>query len=68
MNSFLLILLFIAISFLDYREMLKAKKVKIIVIYSGILGIAFILSELHILEKKVIGLNQIIAYIMGYFI
>lgn len=68
MNTFLLILLFIAISFLDYKDMLKTKKVKVIVIYTGILGIAFILSELHLLEKKLIGLNQIVAYIMRIFV
>ncbi|RTR27132.1 hypothetical protein EKG37_19815 [Robertmurraya yapensis] len=68
MSTFLLILLFIAISFLDYKDMLKTKKVKVIVIYTGILGIAFILSELHLLEKKLIGLNQIVAYIMRIFV
>ncbi|WP_170972262.1 hypothetical protein [Bacillus yapensis] len=60
--------MFIAISFLDYKDMLKTKKVKVIVIYTGILGIAFILSELHLLEKKLIGLNQIVAYIMRIFV
>ncbi|MEQ2525466.1 hypothetical protein WMO40_02030 [Bacillaceae bacterium CLA-AA-H227] len=68
MNTFLLILLFIAISFLDYRKLMQEKKVKVIVIYTGILGIAFILSELHLLEKKLIGLNQIVAYIMRIFV
>lgn len=68
MNTFLLILLFIAISIIDFRYMLKTKKVKLIVVYSGILVVAFILSELHLLDKKLIGLNQIVAYIMRVFI
>lgn len=66
--TFILILLFVSISFFDYRHMIKAKKnKKVIILYTAILGIAFILSELHILEIKVVGLNQIVTAIFNLF-
>jgi len=70
MMTFLLILLFVSISFFDYVYMLKAKKKrnkKEIFIYTAILGVAFVISELHILEIKVVGLNQIVTYFMNFF-
>ncbi|WP_121662071.1 hypothetical protein [Metabacillus litoralis] len=67
MNTFLLILLFIIISFHDLRLLLKEKKRKKLIIYTSILGTAFLLSELHILGVKVIGLNQVITYTVGLF-
>jgi hypothetical protein len=65
MSTFLLILLFIIISFQDIRLLLKEKKRKKLIIYTSILGSAFLLSELHILGVKVIGLNQVITYTIG---
>lgn len=67
MMTVLLILLFVSISFYDYLYMVKAKKKKVIILYSAILGVAFIMSELHILDIKVVGLNQIITFIINLF-
>jgi|GEM_PF-3214212 len=64
MNTVLLILLFISISFLDYRHMIKKKMVKALVVYTSFLSLAFIISELHILGAEVIGLNHIVTYII----
>ncbi|WP_102346167.1 hypothetical protein [Bacillus sp. Marseille-P3661] len=68
MDTFLLFILFISISFMDYRRMMKARKVKALVIYTCFLSFAFIMSELHILEVKVIGLNQIVSSVVELFI
>lgn len=68
MNTFLLIILFIAISFLDYRHMIKNKDKKAFAIYTTILVFAFIITELHILGYKIVGLNQIVSYIINLFI
>ncbi len=67
MDTFLILLLFVAISFLDYRRMIKKKDKKNLVIYSAILGFAFVLTELHILGYRVIGLNQIVTFIFDLF-
>ena len=67
MDTFLILLLFVAISFLDYRRMIKKKDKKNLIIYSLILGFAFIITELHILGFRVIGLNQIVTFIMDMF-
>jgi len=67
MDTFLILLLFVAISFLDYRRMIKKKDKKNLIIYSLILGFAFIITELHILGFRVIGLNQIVTFIIDMF-
>lgn len=67
MDTFLILLLFVAISFLDYRRIIKKKDKKNLIIYSLILGFAFIITELHILGFRVIGLNQIVTFIMDMF-
>ena len=67
MDTFLILLLFVAISFLDYRRMIKKKDNKNLIIYSLILGFAFIITELHILGFRVIGLNQIVTFIIDMF-
>jgi len=67
MDTFLILLLFVAISFLDYRRIIKKKDKKNLIIYSLILGFAFIITELHILGFRVIGLNQIVTFIIDMF-
>ncbi|MFD2777053.1 hypothetical protein ACFSTA_06740 [Ornithinibacillus salinisoli] len=68
MQTFLLILLFVSISFLDYRYMIKEKKRKILVIYTIILSVAFVITELHVLGYRLKGLNQFVSYIMDLFV
>ncbi|MFS0671570.1 hypothetical protein AB1K81_00065 [Ornithinibacillus sp. 179-J 7C1 HS] len=65
MNTFLLILLFISISFMDYRYMKKKKNKKLMVIYTVILVFAFVLTELHMLGVRLIGLNQVVTFIVN---
>jgi hypothetical protein len=68
MNTFLLILLFVLISYRDYQYLIKERKRRGFIIYSIILGTAFLLSELHILGIKVKGLNQLVALVVGQFV
>ncbi|MFP3918704.1 hypothetical protein U5N28_12910 [Lysinibacillus telephonicus] len=68
MNTFLLIILFVAISFFDYRHMVKTKDKKALAIYTTILVFAFVITQLHILGIKIIGLNQIVSFIINLFI
>jgi hypothetical protein len=68
MKTFLLILLFVSISFRDYKYLIKERKKRAFMIYSLILGTAFLLSELHILGIKVKGLNQLVTLVVGLFV
>lgn len=67
MNTIYLILFFAAISYLDYRYMIRNKKKQAMVIYTIILGIAFTLSEIHVLGVRVMGLNQLVMFIFDLF-
>lgn len=64
MNTFLLFLLFTAISFFDYKMLIEEKRTKELIIYTTILGLAFVLFELHILGFKVPGLSQMVTTIV----
>lgn len=68
MQTFLLILLFVAISFLDYRHLIKTKDKKAIVVYTTILVFAFTITQLHMLGFKVPGLNHFVTFIVNLFI
>ncbi|WP_251554057.1 hypothetical protein [Neobacillus muris] len=64
MTTFGLILIFAALLVLDFPKVWKRKGMAAKIVYSSILGLAFVLSELNILGFKVIGLNQILIKII----
>ncbi|MEK9199526.1 hypothetical protein SFC08_14900 [Lysinibacillus halotolerans] len=68
MNTFLLILLFAAISFLDYRHLMRTKDKKGFIVYTSILALAFVITQLHLLGFKVPGLNKFVTFIVNLFI
>jgi hypothetical protein len=68
MGTLGVVILFAAIALLDIRSLWKDHNKKVILLYASLLGLAFILSELHILGFKLIGLNQLVgafAKLMG---
>jgi hypothetical protein len=68
MGTLGVLILFAGIALLDIRSLRKDQNKKAILLYTSILGLAFTLSELHILGFKLIGLNQLVgtfAKLMG---
>jgi hypothetical protein len=61
LNSILLVLLFLAVSLLDLPSLIKKKDIKQIIVYSSILGVAFLLTELHTFRVHVPSPDRLIT-------
>lgn len=61
-----LMLAFTALIVFDFKKVWKKKGLSDKVVYLLILGLAFGLSELHIMGFHIIGLNQILDSIMKF--
>jgi hypothetical protein len=53
MKTTALILVFALIASLHIPDLLKRKRKKELIVYGGILGLAFVLSELHVLRVPI---------------
>lgn len=60
MGTLGVVILFLGIALLDIRNVWKNKDKKEKVLYIFILSFAFVLTELHVLGFKLIGLNHIV--------
>jgi hypothetical protein len=60
MGTLGVVILFLGIALLDIRNVWKNKDKKEKILYIFILSFAFVLTELHVLGFKLIGLNHIV--------